>query len=80
MRFRDSRPGKAVKKKKKRRKKSGKYFYCGTHGKMTKDHYVPKSKGGRFIVPCRHDCNQRKADKMPEDFIRDFQNLQKDAE
>lgn len=43
------------------------FFYFG---ELTKDHVVPKSKGGRDIienvVPACSVCNQAKGDVMPE--------------
>lgn len=47
--------------------------YCGnvyTHGKLTRDHVHPKSKGGpdvwqNVVTACR-GCNQRKDDRTPE--------------
>lgn len=55
------------------RDKDGEYcFYCRekvsksvpeTHPKhLTKDHVIPKSKGGRQFVDCCYRCNQLKAD------------------
>jgi len=41
--------------------------YCGNSGKMTKDHVVPLSKGGKLefgnVVPCCQSCNSRKKDR-----------------
>lgn len=44
--------------------------YCGSEsGQMTRDHIVPKSKGGVTrpinIVPACMPCNNRKADRWP---------------
>jgi hypothetical protein len=46
--------------------------YCGGlffFGELTKDHVVPKSKGGRDIVenivPSCGPCNQKKGDEWP---------------
>jgi len=59
-------------------KKARLCFWCGRktrQGKgrserLTKDHYVPKSKGGKFIVPACYQCNQAKAARMPSDFAQ----------
>lgn len=41
----------------------------------TKDHIIPVSKGGydnkENRVPCCYNCNQWKADKMPEDWLKE---------
>lgn len=49
--------------------------YCGREYsdriKKTKDHLVPKSKGGNGrenIIHCCGDCNNIKADRTPEEF------------
>lgn len=36
--------------------------YCGAWGMMTRDHVVPKSRGGTCIVPACHRCNCSKGD------------------
>jgi hypothetical protein len=48
--------------------------YCGRRVSMataTKDHVIPRSKGGKDsltnLVTCCVDCNQRKADRTPEE-------------
>lgn len=46
-------------------------WYCGASlkgGKRTRDHVVPKSKGGRQTVDACRACNNRKADMSLEDF------------
>lgn len=48
-------------------------FYCGQSlkgGKRTRDHVVPKCKGGTYdrIVDACKDCNQRKAALDLEEF------------
>lgn len=46
-------------------------FYCGEHlhsGNRTKDHVVPKSKGGRKIVACCQRCNHLKSHMSVEEF------------
>lgn len=41
--------------------------YCGSTNNLTLDHYIPKSKGGKFTVTnmltCCYPCNSKKADK-----------------
>lgn len=47
-----------------------KCFYCGIEGfKMSKDHFFPKSKGGRLMVYSCHNCNSIKADKTPIQWV-----------
>ena len=56
-------------------------FYCGTqlrraqtplHSKKTRDHVIPKAKGGKDgkqnIVPCCLPCNADKRDSTLEEF------------
>lgn len=56
----------------------GRCYYCGKHGNMTKDHFIPLSKGGPKgrdnIVPACHDCNNRKGDKSAEEFLKELRN------
>ena len=45
--------------------------YCGTsHGSLTVDHVIPRSKGGgstwENIVTCCAPCNRRKGDRLPK--------------
>jgi 5-methylcytosine-specific restriction endonuclease McrA len=45
--------------------------YCGTtHGNLTVDHVIPRSKGGGSswdnIVTCCAPCNRRKGDRLPK--------------
>lgn len=44
-----------------------KCVYCGTHKKLTIDHVIPKSKGGKNtwenMVTCCSDCNSKKGSK-----------------
>lgn len=56
-----------------------KCFYCGkglTNDTVTRDHYIPLVKGGsdtiENIVPCCKNCNSRKRNKMPNDFIKEL--------
>ena len=42
-------------------------YYCGKHG-GTKDHVIPKSKGGTRTVECCGKCNHTKADLSVEEF------------
>jgi len=45
--------------------------YCSrTNVKLTRDHWIPKSKGGIDIVPACFECNQAKKDKMPHEFTK----------
>ena len=45
--------------------------YCGTSGKLTLDHVVPRSRGGRSvwenIVASCAPCNLRKGDRLPHE-------------
>lgn len=34
----------------------------------TKDHVIPASRGGNVTVPCCYQCNQMKADAMPDEW------------
>ncbi len=47
-------------------------WYCGKAGKMTRDHVVPKSKGGTSrhnnILPACYDCNQEKKNLSLEEY------------
>lgn len=45
--------------------------FCGITSRLTKDHYVPRSRGGsdhlsNLIILC-HDCNRKKGDLYPDD-------------
>jgi 5-methylcytosine-specific restriction endonuclease McrA len=48
-----------------------KCVYCGSKDKLTLDHLIPKSKGGRNdwnnLVTCCDTCNKKKGDKTPEE-------------
>lgn len=55
--------------------------YCGTalnDRNLTRDHYIPLVLGGSDeisnIVPCCKDCNSRKRNKMPDEFIKSLGN------
>ncbi len=53
-------------------------WYC--HGYLyknisTKDHFFPKSLGGRLSVRCCSECNSLKGDKTPLQFIAFLRNL-----
>lgn len=55
-------------------KKSGNCYYCGEHyDRLTRDHVLPQSKGGKGlhnnIVMCCSRCNGYKADFLLSDFI-----------
>jgi 5-methylcytosine-specific restriction endonuclease McrA len=45
--------------------------YCGSTHKLTIDHVIPKSKGGKDtwtnLVACCHSCNNKKGDKSVEE-------------
>jgi 5-methylcytosine-specific restriction endonuclease McrA len=45
--------------------------YCGTVGKLTLDHVVPRSRGGdsvwENVVASCAPCNMRKGDRLPEE-------------
>lgn len=45
--------------------KIGTCWYCGDKGHTNKDHFWPKSKGGRLVVPSCLPCNSLKAAKTP---------------
>lgn len=54
-----------------------KCFYCGkalTTETVTRDHYIPFTKGGsdtiENIVPCCANCNSQKRNKMPNEFMK----------
>lgn len=65
---------------------NGRCHYCnrktspksGSKLKPTKDHVVPKSKGGlnklRNVVLACHKCNQKKADESYDDFRGNVDN------
>lgn len=36
---------------------------------ITREHIIPKSKGGRITAPCCLKCNREKADKLLIDYI-----------
>lgn len=46
---------------------------------ITIDHYVPLSKGGQDLLEnyrlAHYDCNQLKADMLPDDFVKFQQGL-----
>ena len=47
----------------------GNCSYCGKEfdeSNFTKDHVLPKSKGGGKVVPCCYECNQLKANNTPK--------------
>jgi 5-methylcytosine-specific restriction endonuclease McrA len=50
-------------------------LYCGNHGrKLTMDHWMPVSLGGKTevgnLIPCCQPCNSRKGGKHPDDWKR----------
>jgi len=48
---------------------NSKCWYCGSDGKMTKDHFLPKSKKGVLKVWCCLECNYQKKDMTPKQWI-----------
>jgi len=57
-----------------KKNQGGRCFYCGKVADLTLDHCIPLSKGGGHvkenIVGCCKNCNSRKKDLMPDDFIK----------
>lgn len=51
-------------------------FYCRKKKRLTMDHYIPLSRGGKNnfenIVPACVSCNCRKHNKSPERFIKEL--------
>ena len=45
-----------------------KCYYCGNIEKCTKDHFYPKSKGGRFTVYACQLCQCSKKDMCPTEW------------
>lgn len=46
----------------------------------TKDHFIPRSRTGNNslnILQCCHECNQWKADKMPEEWLKEVERLER---
>ena len=45
--------------------------YCGTSGRLTVDHVVPRSRAGETtwenLVACCHPCNNRKGSRTPDE-------------
>ena len=54
-------------------KNKGRCFYCRKKKQLTMDHFMPLSKGGkhvaRNIVPACRECNSKKYNKLPEDYL-----------
>lgn len=46
-----------------------KCFYCGKVCRTTRDHFFPKSLGGRLTVRCCRECNGEKANMTPPEWI-----------
>lgn len=47
-------------------------FYCGATDGITKDHQIPKSRGGgrgKNLVWCCVNCNSAKGDRTPEEWL-----------
>ena len=47
----------------------GSCTYCGSWRQMTRDHVVPKSQGGTYIVPVCHQCNCSKANMSLQEWL-----------
>jgi len=52
-----------------------KCYYCGTEEKCTKDHFYPKSKGGKYLVWACRFCQSSKGNKMPINWLMYINNL-----
>jgi 5-methylcytosine-specific restriction endonuclease McrA len=52
----------------------GECVYCGDFGIITKDHVIPKSKGGKTCLPACQRCNCLKADFLLTDFLHNIRN------
>jgi len=55
-------------------------WYCGVElcsANSTKDHFFPKSKGGRLQVHCCNNCNKMKGDMSPIEFVEHIKSLKK---
>lgn len=48
-------------------------FYCGAMENCTRDHFIPKSKGGKITVPACALCQRTKRDMMPLEFVEYMQ-------
>lgn len=58
----------------------GKCWYCGAEGRMTKDHFFPKSKDGRLRVYACEVCNKSKGSLTPLQWIFKLQtNLKRQS-
>ena len=44
-------------------------YYCGAKDNCTRDHFIPKSKGGCLTVWACRVCQKVKADMIPEHFV-----------
>jgi 5-methylcytosine-specific restriction endonuclease McrA len=57
--------------KKEAERKARRCAYCGKHDPFTKDHVIPKSRGGSDdksnLVWCCHSCNSKKWARTPEE-------------
>jgi len=51
-----------------------KCWYCGQDEKCTKDHFLPKSKGGRIIVYACRVCQGSKGDMIPLNWLQYIQS------
>ena len=53
----------------------GTCVYCKqsfNRSKMTRDHVIPKSRGGKVTVLCCRPCNESKGDRTPEEWRADI--------
>lgn len=46
-----------------------KCYYCGQVEKCVKEHFYPKSKGGRYLVWACTGCDRHKADMLPDEWL-----------
>jgi len=46
-----------------------KCYYCGKAEECTKDHFYPKSKGGKYLVWACHLCQRHKSNLLPSEWL-----------
>lgn len=68
--------------KRKKKRKSGNCVYCGRHSNtLTRDHVIPRSKGGTSessnLVKCCQSCNASKGDMTPEEWAESILNFRR---
>jgi len=51
------------------RGQKGKCYYCGANEACTRDHVIPRSKGGKYTVYACKVCQSTKANLMPLEWI-----------